>query len=45
MKFIKIVNSVFQLCCFGTPIDGVREEIYISVQRELVHRIDSGQVI
>lgn len=39
MKLIQIIDPVLQLAPFGASVDGVREEVDICVQRELVHGV------
>lgn len=45
MELIEMADSFLEFLRFRTPVYGVMEQVYVRVQRELVHRIYPGQVV
>lgn len=45
MELIQVIDPVFKFDSLGAAVDGVREEVDVGVQRELVHGVDAGEVV
>ena len=42
---VEVLYTLFQSRMFQTPVDGVGKEFNISIQRELVHGINTTHVV